>query len=92
MNRDVALLTLLFLSPILLAVGCTRIPAEQQTYQVADQCLRREIFQQCLATIPKGPERTVYNDWAEVVNECESAAAWQSKRPANQVKIECRSH
>ena len=35
-----------------------------------DNKLRREIFNECLKNIPKGPERTTYNDWEEVVVEC----------------------
>lgn len=46
---------------------------------VSDQGLRRQIFKECLQMLPKGPERTVYNDWAEVVSECESAAFYQSR-------------
>lgn len=37
---------------------------------VPDQELRRQLFKECLSVVPKGPERTVYNDWDEVVSEC----------------------
>lgn len=43
-----------------------------------DNVLRHKIFLACLGALPKGPEQTVYNDWAEVVAECESAAYYQS--------------
>jgi hypothetical protein len=55
-----------------------------------DQCLRREIFMQCLGTVPKGPDSTKYNDWDEVVSECENAAYYQSKRQRSRIKEECR--
>lgn len=45
-----------------------------------DQELRAELFKSCLASVPKGPDKTVYNDWAEVVAECESSAYYQSLR------------
>ena len=35
-----------------------------------NQELRRELFFKCLDKLPKGPEKTVYNDWDEVVAEC----------------------
>jgi len=41
---------------------------------------RQELFFKCLANIPKGPERTVTNDWAEVVHECEISAYNLSKK------------
>ena len=59
----------------LLLIGCK---VDDSDYGMPDQALRRQIFKECLAAIPKGPERTVYNDWAEVVSECESAAYYQS--------------
>lgn len=45
-----------------------------------DQSLRRQIFKDCLAALPKVPQSTVYNDWAEVVEECDGAAYRQSLR------------
>lgn len=40
-----------------------------------DQKLRRELFFQCLAAVPKGPERTgTSNDWDEVISECGNQA------------------
>lgn len=56
-----------------------------------DQCIRREIFMQCLAAVPKGPERiSDSNDWAEVIDECASAATYQSYRRRSKIKEECR--
>lgn len=69
---------------LLTMAGCSADPAE------VDQCLRREIFQQCLVNAPRGPERTVTNDWDEVVARCESAAYYQSIRRTSQITKECR--
>lgn len=73
----------------LLLAGC----GEPQRYPEPDQCLRREIFKECMASLPKGPQ-SVHNsnDWDEVVDACESAAAYQSKRAPEQIKPECRMY
>ena len=39
-----------------------------------DRKLQVKLFSDCLAQVPKGPERTVYNDWAEVIAECRGAS------------------
>jgi hypothetical protein len=43
-----------------------------------DQKVRREIFIECLRTVPNGPQATKYNDWSEVVSECGSQAYYIS--------------
>jgi hypothetical protein len=70
-----------------LLVGCD----DAHKLASVDQCKRVELFQACLRLLPKGPDRTVYNDWDEVVSECESAAYYQSIRPYVAIKPECRS-
>lgn len=40
---------------------------------------RQRIFKECMQLLPNGPEKTHYNDWAEVVSECENAAYYQSQ-------------
>lgn len=65
-----------------LAGGCTEIAGP-------DQCLRREIFQQCMKALPAGPQATKYNDWDEVVSQCESAAYYQSLKKKTQITAEC---
>ena len=57
--------------------------------QNPDQCMRREIFMQCMAALPAGPKATVYNDWDEVVAQCDSVAHYQSLRRNSQIKPEC---
>lgn len=44
-----------------------------------DPELRRELFKECMQLLPKGPDTTMYNDWAEVVDECKSYAYYGSK-------------
>lgn len=83
MSRAVILMALL----ALLCVGCAP-PPERTSF--SDQCLRREIFQQCLAAVPPGPAAPKYNDWAEVIDECETAAFRQSYREVKHIKPECR--
>ena len=74
------------LASVLLA-GCTpELPKKTWTY---DQCLRAQIFQSCLRALPAGPASTKYNDWDEVVEQCEDAASMQSVRKAGTVKPEC---
>lgn len=53
---------------------------EEIEQRVPDQCLRTELFQQCLDKVPAGPISSHYNDWGEVASECESAAYHQSIR------------
>ena len=58
---------------------------------VVDQCLRQQLFKECMECLPAGPQSTKYNDWAEVVNECRTTAYYHSMRKASQVKPECRA-
>jgi major membrane immunogen (membrane-anchored lipoprotein) len=71
----------------LLLTGCGEKPPSTRE---VDQCLRREILMQCLATVPKGPEATKYNDWDEVVSECGQQAYRTALRQIAQIKEECR--
>lgn len=58
---------LLLLLPLIVLAGCDTAPTN--AYQ--DQALRRQIFKECLESIPKGPEKIDNsNDWQEVVEEC----------------------
>lgn len=78
---------LILLATLVLA-GCSDPP--QRTW-VVDQCQRREAFKGCLAALPAGPQATKYNDWDEVVSECDRVAYHQSLRAIGQVKPECRA-
>lgn len=37
-------------------------------------CEVDRLYDKCIAGVPKGPQTTVYNDWAEVVEQCRSHA------------------
>lgn len=70
--------------------GCGDSPPSKHQTREADQCLRREVFMQCLSVVPKGPEVTKYNDWDEVVAECAQSAYYISLRQIANIKEECR--
>ena len=57
----------------LLLAGCDEVKGP-----VVNQEIRERLFFQCLERIPKGPEQTKYNDWAEVVSECGTQAYYLS--------------
>jgi hypothetical protein len=72
----------------LTVIGCEKM---NEVTTAPDQCLRREIFMQCLAAVPKGPEKVSdSNDWDEVIDSCASAAHYQSLRRVDKIKEECR--
>jgi hypothetical protein len=60
-----------FVICILFSIGFTSCTFPKCT---VDNKLRREIFNECLKNIPKGPERTVTNDWDEVIVECRNTS------------------
>lgn len=72
---------------LLFALNACQAP--ESPYAV-DQCLRAELFQRCMKDLPAGPLASKYNDWDEVVDSCENAAYYQSKREKAAVKQECR--
>jgi hypothetical protein len=57
---------------ILVLMGCDWM--EPKYEWVTDQQLRQELFFKCLDKIPQGPTTTKYNDWDDVIEECDSAA------------------
>jgi len=87
MDKDTALRLALVLS-LLFLTGCnkhtdangvttistTEIDKSEKTSM--DQCLRATLFQQCLKALPAGPLATKYNDWDEVVKECQIASQY----------------
>lgn len=78
---------LAILSLTVLLAACNEPPVTQ-----ANQCIRAELFKQCMAILPKGPERIAVagNDWDEVVGKCESSAYYQSLRRTETIPMECR--
>jgi len=55
-----------------------------------DQCMRIELFNSCMKRLPAGPQSTKYNDWDEVVNQCNRVSLQQSVRKIENIKPECR--
>lgn len=57
-------------------VGCEQSPMPRP-----DQCLRAQLFKECMQILPKGPERIHNsNDWDEVVDACARTAYYNSLR------------
>ena len=59
----------------------------------ADQCLRQQVFKECMSLTPAMPTVKVdqsTGDWAEIVQACSNHAYYTSKRQANQIKEECK--
>jgi hypothetical protein len=65
MNKIYFIICILFLLTI---VSC------RNQERTVDNKLRIEIFNECLKNTPKGPERTVANDWDEVIVECRNTS------------------
>lgn len=80
---------LLLILPLLL-VACSKDDKPFIDERVANQCLRREIFNECMKILPAGPLATKYNDWDEVVGECGSQAYYLSIRNKSTIPPECR--
>lgn len=70
----------IFVAATLLAllVGCDEQPRVRKGY---DQCLRRQIFKECVAAV--GGSR------GKAVEACDDAALMQSFRPLADIKPEC---
>lgn len=84
--RNGIMISSIFAGIIAVSGGCTEAP---KTQVKADQCLRVELFQQCMQAIPAGPKVTHENDWEEVIEACESAAYYQSLRTISSIVPEC---
>lgn len=84
MNKMVIIATAMTLSA--LCISCS----DEMKPDSPDKCLQREIFNECLKTVPKGPNNVRYNDWSEVVEQCGVQARRMSIRPVTQIKPECR--
>lgn len=58
----------------LMLAGCDGMPLPVRELQPM-------YFDQCLKNLPNGPQKTHYNDWAEVVSQCRYASSEMSNRP-----------
>jgi hypothetical protein len=63
---------------------------EKKDRTMLDMCLQREIFKECMESLPAGPTSTHYNDWDEVVKECGTIAHHHSTRRESTIKNECK--
>ena len=73
-----------------LLAGCGRLPAEEHS-SITDQCLRAQLFQQCLTALPQGPVSTHNsNDWDEVVDSCNRYSYSAAQRAPEYITPECR--
>jgi hypothetical protein len=72
----------------LLLTACDDV-VETVSPAAPDQCLRREIFTECLRLVPKGPDTVVNNDWDEVIEACALTAYYQSLRRREFIKPGC---
>lgn len=55
-----------------------------------DQCLRREIFKQCMELTQKVSQTVTYNDTDEIISECEKVAYYQSMKQKSYIPNWCR--
>jgi hypothetical protein len=46
-------------------------------YQAERGQLRIILAERCMSNLPEGPQRTTYNDWNEVVAQCDASAKRQ---------------
>jgi hypothetical protein len=88
---------LLFVLPVLALTACGDHSSSQTMFSsdigevvIIDKCMQREIFNQCMKTLPEGPKATKYNDWDEVVAECRHSGYYMSARKRKFVKPECQ--
>lgn len=75
-------LSAVFLGTLFLS-GCVEKPE-------VDQCMRRELFQQCLRLVPQGPKSVGISDWADVVKQCEVASYYQSLVTKSSIAKQCQ--
>ncbi len=73
-----------------LGAVCCLSACDAPKYLEVDRCMQREMFRECMASLPVGPVRAHYNDWSEVVSECRDYALYSSYREARLITEECR--
>lgn len=65
-----------FIIPAMLLSGCGNGPITPRY----DQCVMERAFNNCMAAIPKAPERAITSDWDEVIDSCRISAVILSRR------------
>lgn len=68
--------------------GCD--PDQLDSAHAIDICMKRDVFDECMKSLPTGPERTHYNDWSEVVEVCDSRSHWMAYRLKRHIPEGCR--
>lgn len=63
---------------VFLLSGCTA--DNNQPKYAPNQELRIKLFQECLKLIPEGPKYAKYNDWSEVIEQCDKISRYQSMK------------
>lgn len=81
--------TLLSASLALLLAACQKPDGNRTVQQELDQCMRWQLFERCMASLPAGPSSAKYNDWDEVVSECEYVATRAAYRDPRFVQPQC---
>jgi len=81
---------LLLACGVILMAGCTYDDPPEKRQWAIDQCVRAELFKQCMTLLPAGPQSTKYNDWDDVVESCNDVSRVQAARRIEFVKPECQ--
>ena len=83
---------LTLLTSLLLITSCEIVDSTKIVDRtMPDKCLQREIFKECMESLPAGPASTHYNDWDEVVSQCRGVAFYHSLRIEYTIKNECKA-
>jgi hypothetical protein len=77
-------------TPLIIVAAVALSACDVNPQSVVDQCLRPQLFEQCMRALPAGPVATHYNDWDEVVDSCRDYSLYGSYRRPEHVKPECR--
>lgn len=73
---------------LIVTVSCLGLVAcEDLEVWDTDQVMRQKLFKECLTLVPEGPKTTHYNDWSEVIKECDRAAYYQSRYCVKNCKV-----
>ena len=84
---------LTLLTSLLLITSCEIVDSTKIVDRtMPDKCLQREIFKECMESLPAGPASTHYNDWDEVVSQCREVAFYHSLRIESTIKNECKGY
>jgi len=75
---------------VILMAGCSGDEAPTKRQWAIDQCVRAELFKQCMTLLPAGPQSTKFNDWDDVVESCNDTSRSQASRRIEFVKSECQ--